>query len=149
MYRFRFALALAALPFTACNWDVYGIDGRDFEGVYSLAGTVDGEYGDAIVGTLTITRQRGGRADVTIDWSYLDRGVEIIHIETDTPADADLDSDGDIDFEFVGDLYIDGEWWPFRLRHDGRLRGNTMNGFWQLTTDLPTTDAGSFTARRF
>jgi hypothetical protein len=149
MQRFRLVLALAILPLAACDWDVYGVDDRDFEGVYNLAGTVDGELGDAIVGSFTITRQRGGRADVTIDWSYLDRGEEIIRIETDSPAEADLDRDGYIDFEFVGDLFIDGEWWAFRLTHDGRLRGNTLNGFWRLTTELPTDDAGSFTARRY
>ncbi|MGH7502527.1 MAG: hypothetical protein ACREL7_12310 [Longimicrobiales bacterium] len=149
MQRFRFVLALAFLPVTACHWDAFGIDGRDFEGVYSLAGTVDGELGDAIVGTITVTRQRGGRADVTVDWSYLDRGVEIIHITTDTPAEADLDSDGDIDFEFFGDLLIDGEYWGFQLTHEGRLRGGTMHGFWRLTTDLPTDDSGSFTADRY
>lgn len=149
MQRSWFVLALALLPLAGCDWDFYGVDRRDFEGVYNLAGTVDGELGDAVVGSLTITRQRGGRADVTIDWSYLDRGDEIIRIETDTPAEADLDGDGDIDFEFVGELFIDGEWWPFRLTHDGRLRGNTMNGFWRLTTDLPTDDSGSFTARRY
>lgn len=141
------ALAAIVLVVAGCD-DVIGIGNRDFEGFYSFAGTVDHEIGDAIVGTFSITRQRRHRAEVVIDWSYLDNGQEIIYISTDQPAIADLDSDGDIFFEFEGEIFLDGEWWPFRLTHDGNLRRGTMTGWWELSTGLPTTDSGTFTAQR-
>ena len=128
--------------------DVYGIGGRDFEGFYSYAGTVDDAIGDAVVGEVTITRQRGRYADVSIDWSYIDNGEEVIRIQTEIPAEADLFSDGDIYFVFEGELFTDGEVVDFRLEHDGRLRGRTITGWWRLTTGLPTDDEGSFTASR-
>jgi len=140
--------ALLVLSVAGCHGDILGIGGRDFEGYYSYAGTVDNEAGDAVVGTFTITRQRGDRAEVAIDWSYLDRGQEIIRITTDQPAIADLERDGDIYFEFEGELWIDDGWVAFQLVHDGRLRAGTMTGWWELWTGLPTTDGGTFTARR-
>jgi hypothetical protein len=141
------ALATLLIGVAGCD-DVIGIGNHDFEGFYSFAGTVDDEIGDAVIGTFSITRQRGGRADVSIDWSYLDNGQEIIVITTDSPATADLDSDGDIFFEFEGELFIDGDWYAFRLTHDGRLRRGVMTGGWELSTGLPTTDSGTFTAQR-
>jgi hypothetical protein len=146
--RARFiAPAMLALTVAGCG-DVIGIGRHDFEGFYSFAGTVDHEARDVVLGTFSITRQRGSRADVVIDWSYLDDGQEIIVITTDAPATADLDSDGDIYFEFEGDLFIDGDWYPFRLTHDGNLHRGTMTGWWELSTGLPTTDTGTFTAQR-
>jgi len=139
--------ALLALALTGCD-DVVGIGGRDFEGFYSFAGTVDLEPRDVVTGTFTITRQRGDRAEVTLDWSYLDDGVEIIYITTNQPAIAELQADGDIYFEFEGELDFDGDVVSFRLTHDGRLRGGRITGYWDLQTGLPSTDAGTFTAQR-
>ena len=139
--------ALLALTLTACD-DVIGIGGRDFEGFFSFAGTVDGEPHDTVLGTFTVTRQRGDRAEVTIEWSYIDDGEEIIYITTNQPAIADLDADGDIYFEFEGDLDFGDEIVSFRLTHDGRMRGGRITGYWDLQTGLPTTDAGTFTAQR-
>lgn len=139
---------IAALVLPACDrWDVVG-PGRGFEGDYTYAGTVDHEFGDAVIGSLFITRQRGGRAYVDIDWEYLDRGVSVIRIVSDEAAIADIDRDGFIAFDFEGDLFIDGARTFFRLTHDGRLRGRTLTGEWRLDTDLPTNDRGTFTAHR-
>jgi hypothetical protein len=132
---------------TSCD-DGFGLDRRDYEGFYSYAGTVDDEFGDNVVGTIVITRQRRDRADVSVDWSYLDRGVEIIRITTDRSAEADLGSNGRIEFEFRGDLEDGLDLIGFRLTHQGRLRGNTIEGDWQLRTEYPSTDRGSFIARR-
>lgn len=140
--------ALLALSVAGCHGDVLGIGERDFEGFYSLAGTVDLAAGDAVVGTFTITRQWGYRAEVAIDWSYLNRGEEIIRITTDEPAIAELHRNGDIYFAFEGDLWIDGGWVEFSLVHDGELHGNTVTGWWELWTGLPSEDAGTFTASR-
>jgi hypothetical protein len=149
MRAMRTAALLLVLPLAACNsWDVFGPGDRDFEGYYSYAGTVDGVVGDAVLGSFTVTRQRGRSAEVAIDWEYLEQNETIIHITTDRAADARISSDGRITFDFEGDLFIGGDVVRFRLEHDGRLRGNTMTGYWRLTTDLPTDDAGSFTARR-
>lgn len=142
-------LPVFLLPFlAACDDDPFGIGRNDFEGFYSYAGTVDEAAGDAVVGTITITRQRGGTALVSIAWTYVDNGEPIIEITTDSPAVANLGPDGLIDFEFEGDLFTNGEVVWFSLRHEGRLRGRTMTGFWDFDTGLPTTDRGSFTARR-
>ena len=142
-------LAILLLPALAgCHVDFLDTDHRNFEGFYSYAGTVDDAAGDAVIGDFTITRQRGDRAQVAIDWIYLDNGEEIIHITTDSPAIADIDSDGRIYFEFEGNLITDDGTVHFRLEHDGRLRNRTMTGFWRLVTGLPTDDTGTFTAHR-
>ena len=134
---------------TACSGDgIFGIRDYDFEGFYSYAGTVDDAAGDAVVGNVTITRQRGSTALVSIAWTYLDNGEPIIEITTDSPAVADLGPDGLIEFEFEGDLFIEDKVVDFYLRHEGRLRGRTLTGIWEFDTGLPTNDAGSFTARR-
>lgn len=147
--RLASTLLLLPLPFLAgCDDDIYGIGRHDFEGVYSYAGTVDNELGDVVVGEIVITRQRGSRALVTLEWSYLDQGVEIVTISTDRPADAELWSDGRIRFDFEGDLFMDDDVVSFRLEHDGRLENGTLTGFWRLTTGLPTDDTGTFTASR-
>jgi hypothetical protein len=139
-------IILATFATTSCS-DAFGPD-RDFEGFYSYAGTVDDAFGDAVSGTITITRQRGNRADVTIDWSYFDRGVEIVRIVSETPAVADISDSGRIEFEFEGELRSNGDFVDFRLIHEGRLRRNTIEGEWELRTDIPTTDFGAFIARR-
>lgn len=149
MRRNAAALALTAvLGTTAACDDVYGPGRRDYEGFYSYAGTVDDALGDNVIGSLSITRQRGSRADVSIDWSYLDNGFEVIRITTDLPAVADLRSDGRIDFEFTGDIRDGDRLIFFRLTHAGRLRGNTIEGSWHFRTEYPTTDVGRFIARR-
>jgi hypothetical protein len=146
----RAALLLSAsvLLFTACDDDFFGPDDDRFEGYYQYAGTVDDAVGDYVNGSVWIDRQRRGTAEVSIDWEYFDRGVSVVRIRSDQPAIADIDEDGRIEFEFQGDLFLDGEVTYFRLVHRGRLRGRTVTGEWWLETDLPTDDAGSFTARR-
>jgi hypothetical protein len=141
--------AVAVLPFLgACEADFLGVGMRDFEGVYSYAGTVDEALGDVVVGDLVITRQRHDHAEVTIDWSYFDGGVEVVNIATAEPATAELWADGRIRFDFEGDLLTNGRVVPFRLEHDGELHGGRLTGYWRLTTDLPTDDSGTFTAQR-
>jgi hypothetical protein len=139
-------LASATILLSACI-DLSG-PGRDFEGFYSYAGTVEEAFGDAVLGTLTVTRQRGNTALVTIDWSYIDDGVESVRITTDRAAEGTITSGGWIEFEFTGDLSTSSGVVPFELLHAGRLRGNTISGTWDLFTDLPTTDRGSFIAER-
>ncbi|MGH7506822.1 MAG: hypothetical protein ACRELX_14290 [Longimicrobiales bacterium] len=141
-------LLCATLLLTSCDdWDVFG-PGDRFEGFYNYAGTVNDEFGDVVVGSIRITRARGDRAYVDIDWEYLDRGSSVIRIESDRSAIADIDGDGRIEFDFEGDLFIDGGITYFRLSHDGWLNGRTLTGDWRLETDLPTDDRGTFTARR-
>lgn len=140
----------AVLPMVAagCHVDVFDPDRRDFEGFYSYAGTVDDAAGDAVVGQITITRQRRDYALVAIDWSYLDQGVEVVRIVSEEPARAEIDHDGYIRFVFEGELFTDDDVVSFRLEHEGFLRGRTITGSWWLTTGLPTNDEGAFTARR-
>jgi len=150
--RLRAALApllLASATTVGCTDITFGGVDDDFEGHYDYAGTVDGKPGDVVTGTFTITRQRGDRADVTIDWRYFDDGVQILRITTQSVATADLDHDGRIEFDFEGDLFLDGLTTRFRLSHAGWLdeRRGTISGSWQLTTNLPTTDRGTFVAR--
>jgi hypothetical protein len=140
------AAAATLIAATGCG-DVLGYD-SDFEGFYSYAGTVDGLSSHSVVGNVTITRQRGNRARVAIDWEYLDRSQTVVHITTDAAADAFLDDNGRIYFDFEGDLFVDGRTVFFTLSHDGWLQGRTITGDWRLVTELPTDDSGSFTARR-
>jgi hypothetical protein len=133
---------------SACSDDVFG-PGRGFEGSYSYDGTVNGRPGHFIEGDFRITRVRGNTAEVTIDWEYFDQGFSVVRIQSDVPAIADIDSFGNIRFDFEGDLFIEGRRVFFRLEHDGQLNNNsTIFGTWRLETELPTTDRGSFTARR-
>lgn len=144
-------LPILFLPFlAACDDDgIFGIGSRyDFEGFYSYAGTVDDAPGDAVVGTITITRQRSRTAEVSIEWTYVDNGEPIIEITTDSPALADIDDDGWITFTFEGDLFYDDAVVAFTLWHEGQLRGRTVVGDWEFDTGIPSFDAGSFTARR-
>jgi hypothetical protein len=147
----RRALILSlSLPLLAgcSDYDVIGPGGRNLEGSYSYAGAVDDHFGHTIAGDLVITRQFGDRADVSIDWIYYERGQPIFEIRTDRPAVADLDRYGRIYFEFEGEMFLHGDIVWFRLIHDGRLDHQSLHGEWRLQTDLPTTDRGSFTARR-
>ena len=41
-----------------------------------------------------------------------------------------------------------GQYRDFRLTHEGRRSGRSLRGTWRLVTDLPSDDAGTFTARR-
>lgn len=143
-------LPILFLPLlAACDDDhIFGIDRYDFEGFYSYAGTVDDAAGDAVVGSITITRQRGGTAEVSIQWTYVDNGEPIIEITTDSPALADIYDDGWIEFTFEGDLFYDDAVVEFTLWHEGELRGRTLVGNWEFDTGIPSFDAGSFTARR-
>ncbi len=141
-------VAATTITFSTACTDVYGLGGRDFEGFYTYAGTVDDAFGDAVAGTMTVTRQRVGRADVSIEWRYLDGGVETVRITTDRAAVADIFSDGWIEFEFRGDLFTDNRIADFHLTHEGYLRADRITGSWRLITDLPTTDHGSFIAER-
>lgn len=142
-------LLLIGTASAGCTDITFGGVDDDFEGFYDYAGTVDGKPGDVVTGSLTVTDQRGDRADVTIDWRYFDDGVQILRITTQREATADLDHDGRIEFDFEGDLFLDGISTRFRLTHDGWLddRRHTISGSWLLTTNLPTTDRGAFVAR--
>ncbi len=138
------------LPLVAGCHD-YGIFGpgyRDFEGYYTYVGVVENQFGHTVAGEVVVSRQYGDRADVAIDWTYYDRGEPLFRIRTDRPAVADIDRDGDIRFDFEGNLSLYGQRVWFRLTHDGYLSGRTIRGDWRLRTDLPTTDYGSFEARR-
>jgi hypothetical protein len=142
-------LTAALLVLTGCNdYGIFGPGGRRFEGYYTYAGAVEGRFGHTVAGELIIGDTYGGRADVSIDWTYYEHGDPIFRIRTDYPAVADLDSDGYIEFDFDGELFLYGQPVWFRLSHEGRLSGRTIYGDWRLRTDLPTTDYGSFTATR-
>lgn len=142
-----FFVAVALL--SGCkDYGIYDPDRRFFEGYYTYAGTVEGRFGHTISGEIIIERQRGGVADVWIDWTYYELGEPLFRIVSDFPALADVDPDGDIDFEFEGELLLYGEIVWFRLIHDGRLSRRAIHGDWLLETDLPSTDYGSFTASR-
>jgi hypothetical protein len=140
-------IPVAVLALSACDDDGFG-PGEDFQGSYSYEGNVDGRPGHYIEGDFRISRQRNNTAEVTIDWEYFDQLGSVVRIQSEVPAIADIDSFGNIRFDFEGDLFIDGQRVFFRLEHDGQLSGRTIFGDWRLTTALPTTDRGSFTARR-
>jgi len=147
--RSRMLLTVALLMGAACSdYDVFGPGGRRFEGFYDYVGNVDGKFGDRVEGEIVISRQFGDRAEVAIDWTYFERGDPIFRIETDVPAIADLDRYGNIVFDFEGDLFLYGRDTAFFLSHEGELDGRSLYGDWYLETDLPSTDFGSFTARR-
>lgn len=138
---------LLALSLIACEDDLFAPGRRDIEGLYALAGTVDGKVGHSIAGTLDIERVRGSSADVWIEWRYMDRFGTVIRIDADWPARARVTASR-IDFEFEGDLRIDGDWVPFVLIHDGWFDRGEIFGTWLFEMDLPTTDHGAFVASR-
>ena len=144
------AALLPLLLLAGCrDYSIYDPDGRRYvEGYYSYAGTVAGRPGHTVSGEIVITRQYRGEAEVDIDWTYYDRGEPLFRITSRIPAVAEIDRRGGIWFEFEGDLFLYGRRTWFRLTHDGWVEGRTIYGDWRLDTDLPSTDRGSFTARR-
>jgi hypothetical protein len=142
-------LLVALLLSAGCSdYDVFGPGGRDFEGFYDYTGDVDEHFADEVNGEIIVSRQYGDRAEVVIDWTYYESGAPLFRIRTDRAAIADLDRYGNISFDFEGELFLYGRTTWFRLSHDGRLDGRTIYGDWRLRTDLPSTDIGSFSARR-
>ena len=142
-------LSVALLLCAGCSdYDVFGPGGRHFEGFYDYRGDVDDHFTDRVDGDIVVSRQYGDRAEVVIDWTYYEGGDPLFRIQTDRAAIADLDRYGNISFDFEGDLFLYGRTTWFRLSHDGRLDGRTIFGEWSLRTDLPSTDFGSFSARR-
>lgn len=118
------------------------------EGYYSYGGTVDDSPGYSVNGELRIYDQYDGRARGSIDWYMYEGSRRVLEI-TSNDVDIYVDNDGDIRFDVIGELQLsNGSWTDFELRHEGRLSGRTMRGNWDLRTDIPSTDAGRFTASR-
>jgi hypothetical protein len=143
----RFWIApLLALALAGCD-SPFGYD-DDIEGYYAYAGTVDDSPGYSVNGELRITRQHGDRAEGRMDWYMYEGSRRVLEI-TSNNVDVHIERDGDVRFDVYGDLQLSsGRWTTFELRHEGRLRGRTLRGSWDLRTDMPSTDEGRFTASR-
>lgn len=142
---FVFAAALPLL-LSACT-EIYGVGGDRFEGRWDYDGWVDRAFDEYVTGSLRITRASRGRAYVDIDWHWRDDGFTVLRIRSETRAVADIVGDW-IEFEFYGDYWTGSRWVPFRLYHEGRLRGRRIDGQWWLDMQGYADEQGDFTARR-
>lgn len=139
------AAPLCALALGAC--DLTGYD-EDISGFYSYAGNVYNSPGYSVIGDIYIDHRSRRTAYADIEWFMLEGTRTILEVE-DNNVPVTIDSDGRIRFDVVGDMQLsDGGWTDFRLEHEGRVGSRTMRGSWELITDLPSTDRGSFTASR-
>ena len=140
-------LAAPALALTLAGCDVTGYE-DDIEGRYTYDGSVDDSFGTYVEGEIRIYGQRYDEAWADIEWYMLD-GDQVIFEVLAEEVPVWLEHDGRVRFTTFGDLQLsDGRWREFELNHEGRLRGRTLSGWWELETDVPTIDEGRFTARR-
>jgi hypothetical protein len=120
----------------------------NFDGTYTLAGTVNGQPTEDIAGTLAITNQSGTNAAVALTASLRDSGTPIFSIITTTPQQALLGRDGSFSVTFNGTGTLAGQSITLVTKLSGALSGNQILGTWSLTTSYPTSDAGTFAAQR-
>jgi hypothetical protein len=143
--RLWLAAPLLALVLGGC--DLTGYD-DDVDGFYSYAGTVYDAPGYSVNGTLNIDQRNRRDAWADVEWFMLEGSRTILEVE-DWDVPVTVDSNGRVRFVVIGEMQLsDGGWVDFRLEHDGRVSGRTMRGNWELITDLPSTDRGTFSASR-
>lgn len=133
----------------------------DFEGVYTISGTLSGRDGPAVEGTLEITGQTGGTAYAALAVKLMDHGNTFFALNmtsdavaaTALPAKAHLAEHGEgpsFSLVFSGKEEIPGidpaDCFAYTLSLDGTLSGDTISGTWALTTNMPSSDSGTFTA---
>ena len=123
--------------------------GEQLSGFYDYAGTVYGEPGFSVNGQMDIRETYRDDADAEIEWNYYEGSRRVVAIETIRAVPVDIDYDGRFRFVVEGQLDLgNGQYRDFRLVHDGQRSGRSLRGTWRLTTDLPSDDSGTFTARR-
>jgi hypothetical protein len=135
----------------------------DFQGIYTLSGTLSGRDGPAVEGTLEITGQNGGTASAALTVKLVDHGNGFFALNTTSdamvanaaPGQARLAKHGErssFSLVFHGREEIAGldpaDCSIYTLSLDGALSGDTLSGTWTLTTDMPSSDKGTFTATR-
>ena len=141
------ATPLLAVALAACE-NPYGYDDY-IEGFYDYAGTVYDAPGYSVNGQMYVNQSTSRReADAELEWYMYEGSRAIVQIESGY-VPMTMYSDGRVRWVVTGEMQLsDGDWVDFRLEHDGRVRGGTIRGTWELTTDLPSTDRSTFTASR-
>ena len=140
------AASLLALGLAGCDLAL-GYD-DDIGGFYDYAGTVRDAPGYSVNGQLYIDHRSRRNGYLDMEWFMYEGSRRILEIE-DRSVPVTIDSNGRVRFTITGDLRLsDGGWTYFRLVHDGRVSGRTLRGNWELITDLPSTDRGTFSASR-
>ena len=123
--------------------------GEQLSGFYDYAGTVYGEPGFSVNGQMDIRQSYRDAADAEIEWNFYEGSRRVVAIETVRAVPVDFDYNDRFHFEVEGQLEVgSGQYRDFRLIHDGERSGRSLRGTWRLITDLPSDDAGTFTARR-
>lgn len=135
----------------------------DFEGIYTLSGTLSGRDGPAVEGTLEITGQNGGTAAAALTVKLVDHGNAFFALNTTSdamvanaaPGQAQLAKHGEkssFSLVFNGREEITGidpaDCSIYTLSLNGTLSGDTISGTWTLNTNMPSSDKGTFTATR-
>ncbi|MEO5510619.1 MAG: hypothetical protein ABIV28_08955 [Longimicrobiales bacterium] len=142
------AVALATLTVGGCD---LALDPRDdISGYYDYAGDVYDSPGFSVNGQLDISRPYSYGSEIDLDWNFYEGSRRVLHVETTRAVPAEVDIDGALRFTVEGSLQLsDGSWTDFRLTHTGRREDHrSLRGTWRLTTDLPSDDSGTFSARR-
>jgi hypothetical protein len=139
------AVPLLALGLAGC--DVVGYD-EDVDGFYNYSGYLYDSPGYSVNGDIRIDQRSSRQAYADIEW-YMLEGSRVILEIADYDVPVDVDSNGRVRFVSRGEMRLsDGGWVDYELEHYGRVSGRTMQGDWELWTDLPSTDRGYFSARR-
>ena len=128
-----------------------------------LTGTCSGREGPGVEGTLEITEQRGTTATAALAVGLLDHGNTFFGLNmpsdvvaaTAAPGRAELRREGTkalVSLVFSGREEISGidpaSGCAYTLSLTGVLFPDAIYGRWVLTTDLPSSDHGTFTAAR-
>lgn len=134
----------------------------DFEGTYAVTGTFAPRTtpNTGLFGSLVITNQSGTTATAAVAVKLLDNGNTGFALNipdpgvsaTASPGQAQLKSDGSFSLELSGREELFGidpaACCEFKLRFTGKLSARTISGNWVLTTDMPSSDNGTFEAKR-
>lgn len=143
----RIALLAITLPLLGGCSDALGIGDDEFDGRFEYTGDVSGAPFYTVDGIIDIDTRSNTEALVDLRWIMRDEDQRVRYsIESSSPAVARISGDY-IEFSFEGTLRDGTNDIDFVLYHEGRIRGRTMIGGWELLTDRGSDD-GEFTAVR-
>jgi hypothetical protein len=138
-----------ALLLAACGDSSTAPEIPNYQGTYTLNGTVNGQPTEDLTGTLALTNQAGSDVAYTITFSLRVNQQPAFVLVTTAPGTATVGGNGGIVMTMSGPVSLAGNTVQANLRMDGTLNSSGfMSGSWTLTTTYPTSDAGSFTAQR-
>ena len=143
----RIALLAMTVPLLGACGDALGLGDDEFNGRFEYTGDVAGAPFYTVDGVIDIDVRNNSEALVDLRWIMRDEDQRVRYsIESSSPAVARISGDY-IEFSFEGTLRDGSNDIDFVLYHEGRIRGRTMIGGWELLTEQGD-EQGEFTAVR-